>query len=180
MKATHPDVHLVLIGSGPDRAELERHSAAAGLRDRIPLTGPLPQEQVFEKIQASFALVLPSFHETQGIVLLEANACGKPVIASDIPGICEVVRHGETGWMTPAGDAAQLAASINRLFEDPSASVRMGEAGRRHVEENFAWEQIALETERLYGQIMAEKATALRAKRLRAQLAKTPFLLQIA
>jgi len=158
MKSTHPDIHLTMVGSGPYQAELERRILAAGLRDRITLTGALPQKQVFEKIQASFALVAPSFHETQGIVLLEANACGKPVIASDIPGIREVVLHGQTGWMIPAGDAAHLTDAINHFYKNPIEAAAMGEAGRLHVQEKFAWEKIALETERIYGEVMAQKS----------------------
>ncbi len=158
MKSVRPDVRLVMVGDGPERAELERTIEQSGLKDRILLTGALPSAQVFEHIRSSFALVLPSFHETQGIVLLEANACGKPVVASDIPGICEVVRQGETGLMTPAGDSLGLAATINQMFEHPADAIRMGAVGRQHVAEKFSWEQIALDTERLYGRVLAQKS----------------------
>ncbi len=157
MKLTRPEMHLVMIGDGPSRVALEQSIAEAGLQSRITLLGALPSEQVFAHIKASFALVLPSFHETQGIVLLEANACKVPVVASDIPGIREVVRQGETGWMSPVGNAALMAASINRLFDDPDEAFCMGEAGYHHVKDKFAWEKIAIETERLYGQVLASR-----------------------
>lgn len=157
MKSVRPDVRLVMVGDGPERAALERTIAQSGLKDRISLMGALPSEQVFEHIRSSFALVLPSFHETQGIVLLEANACGKPVIASDIPGIREVVRQGETGWMVTAGDPLELAAAINRVHNYPADARLMGETGRQHVSEKFSWKKIALETERLYGRVLAQK-----------------------
>lgn len=158
MKMVHPEVHLVVVGDGPDRAQLEQQIQTLGLTDRISLIGAQPSERVFEQIQDSFALVLPSFHETQGIVLLEANACAKPVIASDIPGIREVVRQGETGWMVPAGAPRELAAAINRVYNYPEDAQMMGETGRQHVSEKFSWEKIALETERLYGQVLAQKS----------------------
>lgn len=169
MKNVPLEVQLVMVGDGPARAELENAISVAGLRHRVFLTGALPSEQVFEKIRQSFALVLPSFYETQGIVLLEANACGKPVIASDIAGIREVVRQDETGWMVPVGDPAALASCITRLFEKPDEVARLGEAGRRHVREKFSWEKIALETERFYGQVLAEKMTRSAQKRVKSE-----------
>lgn len=163
MKTAHPAIRLTIVGDGPERGALEAAIDSAGLRHRVALTGALPQEKVYEHIHAAFALVLPSFHETQGIVLLEANACGKPVIASDIPGIREVVRQGETGWLFPVGDAQALAAYINRTWERSEESAALGQAGRQHVADCFAWEKIALETERLYGHVLAQKKWAVSA-----------------
>lgn len=160
MKTTHPAIRLTIVGDGPDRSVLEAAIDSAGLRHRVTLTGALPQEKVYEHIHAAFALVLPSFHETQGIVLLEANACGKPVIASDIPGIREVVRQGETGWLFPVGNAQALASYINRTWAQAEESAALGQAGRHHVADCFAWEKIALETERLYGHVLAQKRWA--------------------
>lgn len=157
MKQVRQDVHLRLIGDGPDRPALEKAIRQSGLSNRIECCGAQTQAVVFAEIQASFALVLPSYHETQGIVLLEANACARPVIASDIPGIREVVRHGETGSLVPAGAPQALAGAINWLFEHPAAIAQWGQAGRAQVAQKFSWTKIALETERLYGRVMAIK-----------------------
>lgn len=157
MKQVHPDVHLRLVGDGPDRPALEKAIRQAGLTSRIECCGAQTQAVVFAEIQASFALVLPSYHETQGIVLLEANACARPVIASDIPGIREVVRQGETGSLVPAGDPQALAGAINWLFEHPASITQWGQAGQAQVAQKFSWAKIALETERLYGQMLASK-----------------------
>jgi len=158
MKYVHEDIHLTMVGDGPERKALEQKIEKMNLQDRITFTGALPSKQVFEKIESSFALVLPSFHETQGIVLLEANACGKPVIASDIPGIREVVIPDKTGILTPVGDPITLSEAINDLYSDPAKAEQMGQAGRQHVAEHFSWENIALQTERLYGQVLAQKS----------------------
>jgi len=158
MKQVPTRIHLTMIGEGSERAEIEQQIAAAGLQSRIRLLGAQPSEVVFEHLHRAAALVLPSFHETQGIVLLEANACGKPVVASDIPGIREVVTNGENGLLTPVGDPKKLAACIAEMFENPVAAARMGEAGCVIVREKFAWEKIALCTERLYGNLLAEKS----------------------
>jgi glycosyltransferase involved in cell wall biosynthesis len=155
MRKVKPHIHLNMIGAGPERAGIERAIAAAGLGDRVHLLGVLPQEQVFAQIKQAYALVLPSFHETQGIVLLEANACAVPVIASDIPGIWEVVEHGVNGLLTKAGDADALCENINWLFSHPEAATEMGQAGRNIVSTRFCWENIALETEKLYWKLMA-------------------------
>lgn len=158
MRRVHPRVRLTMIGNGPERAGLERAIEAAGLGERVQLLGALPQEQVFEQIRRSFALVLPSFHETQGIVLLEANACAVPVVASDIPGIREVVTHQMNGLMAPAGDAEGLSRQINWLFANPQEAIKMGLQGRNTVRTRFSWQHIALETERVYGRLLAEKS----------------------
>ncbi|MEI6411037.1 MAG: glycosyltransferase family 4 protein [Bacteroidota bacterium] len=155
MRKVKAPIRLDMIGDGPERAGLERAISAAGLSDRVRLLGALPQAEVFAHIRTSYALVLPSFHETQGIVLLEANACARPVIASDIPGIREVVQHSVNGLLTKVGNANSLSHQINWLFSHREEADQMGWAGREKVSTDFCWENIALETERLYGQLMA-------------------------
>ena len=100
------------------------------------------------------ALILPSFHETQGIVLLEANTCGKPVIASNINGIKEVVTHGYNGFLCNPYNPEHIAESINRLFSDPDLMKKVGENGRQRVIEKYDWAIIAQQTETLYQQVV--------------------------
>lgn len=157
MQKVPQHVHLVMIGDGEERHALGQAIVEAGLHDRVLFTGSLPSEEVFEWLHRAWALVLPSFHETQGIVLLEANACGKPVVASDLPGTRSVVQQGENGLLVQPGDVAHLAAAIRQVFADPDLARQMGRKGRQIATENFSWEKIALETERLYGSLLAEK-----------------------
>lgn len=157
MKLAAPGTHLTVIGDGPERPEFEKKIAENGLSGRVKLLGAQPEKVVFAEIERAQALILPSFHETQGIVLLEANACARPVIATDIAGIREVVRQGETGWMVEPNNPKALAEAMNWLVENPAEAAKMGENGRAHVSEKFGWEKIALETERFYGRVLATK-----------------------
>jgi glycosyltransferase involved in cell wall biosynthesis len=146
MKQVKPDIHLVMIGDSFERKAFEKHVFTDGLADRITFTGALPNATVFEWIRASYALVLPSFHETQGIVLLEANACGKPVLASDVGGIKEVVQHKENGFLFNPHNIDSIADAINALFEMPKTARQMGERGRELVEKYYTWDKIAEQT----------------------------------
>lgn len=151
-------IRLVVVGDGEDRAEMMRRAEAAGLEERVQFVGSQPPERVFEWVHRARALVLPSYHETQGIVLLEANACGKPVAASDLPGTRSVVTLNENGLLFEAGNVTQMTAAIRAIFDDDELARRLGLRGRAIAAERFSWEKIALETERVYGRILAQKS----------------------
>jgi glycosyltransferase involved in cell wall biosynthesis len=99
---------------------------------------------------------LPSFHETQGIVLLEANACGKPVIASNINGIKEVVKQGYNGLLCNPYNPKHIAETINRLFSDTEGMAKMGKNGRQLVAIKYNWSIIAQQTEKVYRQLILD------------------------
>lgn len=163
MQQVHSAIRLVMIGAGASRPELEKIIAATGLQDRVHFTGVLDQAGVFGWIQQSFALVLPSRHESQGIVLLEANACKKPVIASRIDGITEVVTHGENGLLTTMDVPSELAGHINWMYDHPAEAAQMGQRGQEIVKAKFSWEKIALETIALYTRLIRTKQKAAQA-----------------
>lgn len=117
---------LVLVG----RCFLEEVANLPG----VVALGPLPHPYAIEVLRRSLFTVVPSIlPETFGIVALEAAATGKPVIASDIGGLSDVVVDGETGLLTPAGDSEALAAAMARLLADAELRGRMGEAARRRA-----------------------------------------------
>ena len=132
-------VELVLAGDGELRFEAERLIARRGLGDRIRITGWIDSARVREEILAARALVLPSLSEGLPVVLMEAMALGRPVLTTYVGGIPELVRHGEHGWLFPAGDVAALAEAIEDCLSRPSAELaRMGRAGRMRVLERHA------------------------------------------
>lgn len=124
-------VAAAFIGDGPLRPALERD--AAGL-DAVWIAGDRPPDEVTTWIRACDVLVLPSLAEGRGLVLVEAMACGRAVVASDIPGPDELVHDGRTGLRFPAGDALALADRLARFIRDPGLAPALGAGGRRLVE----------------------------------------------
>ena len=125
---------LVLAGDGELRAELEALTARHALGGRVRITGWLSSEDVRAEILAARALVLPSRAEGLPVVLMEAMSLRRPVLASALAGIPELVRHGENGWLLPPGDLEALVAALEDcLAREPAELLAMGEAARRRV-----------------------------------------------
>lgn len=150
MKAVDSHVKLVLVGEGTERPAIEKLIHTEGLAKRVKLTGALQSDDVMKWVNRCYALILPSFHETQGIVLLEANAYSKPVLASNIGGIKEVVENNQNGLLFNPHDSHDITTKINQLFRNPQLAQQLGEEGKRIVESKFLWDSIAHKTELLY------------------------------
>ena len=128
-----PDLHLTLVGEGAFRPALEAAIAARGLSGRVTLTGWLHEAAVREALAKATALILPSFAEGLPMVVMEAMAAGRPVIATAIAGLPELVSR-DVGWLVPAGDSAALAEAIAALaITPPDRLARMGHAARSLV-----------------------------------------------
>ncbi|MEA3201287.1 MAG: hypothetical protein QOE90_2715 [Thermoplasmata archaeon] len=136
-----PGAHLRLVGAG-DLAERYRKLP------RVEVAGRVDDDQLVEEYQRASVLVLPSTSaaESFGMVLAEANACGRPVVGSRVGGIPFFVRDGENGLLAAPGDAADLAAKIGRLLGDADLRRRLGEAGRARVLAEHRWDALAKET----------------------------------
>ena len=159
MALTDERIQLKMIGEGPERRGLERIiQRTPGLRARVQLLGDQDADAVRHYIQRATALVLPSYHESQGIVLIEAGICGRPVIGASAPGIDEVVLHGETGLLYPPGDHRSLALLIDHLYAQPVLAKALGAAGRRRALTVYNWESIARETMGLYASLIDKNA----------------------
>ncbi len=127
---------LVIVGDGPLRGELERLIDRHGLRDQVWITGFLDNEGVRREMEASRALVMPSFAEGLPVVIMEALALGRPVISTYIAGIPELVEPGRSGWLVPAGAVEPLAAAMAAALTADTAELRaMGRAGADRVAE---------------------------------------------
>ncbi len=150
------DVACTLIGDGPMRTEIEKLIQTKKLEHKIKLLGSLSHLEVMQMIRKSHALILPSFYETQGIVLMEANVQGIPVLASNINGINEVVKHGFNGLLFEAGNSKDMAHKITELFTHPEKAHKMGECGKKFVIDKFHWSKIAKDTEQLYYNALAQ------------------------
>jgi glycogen(starch) synthase len=138
----HPDVELVLAGDGPERAALERRAHSGPCADRIRFIGGVPHSHAASLFRGSSAFVLPSRHEPQGIVVLEAMAAGTPLLATRVGGVPETVRDGENGLLVDGGSADALAAGLRAMLADPAgARERAGRAAREV--ERFDWARLA-------------------------------------
>jgi colanic acid/amylovoran biosynthesis glycosyltransferase len=108
-------VHLTLVGDGPLRGAIERAISHEGLGMQVSLTGWLDEAGVRDALEGSHGLVLSSFAEGLPMVVMEAMAAGRPVISTQIAGVPELMRHGKTGWLVPAGDVEALVEAITDM-----------------------------------------------------------------
>jgi glycosyltransferase involved in cell wall biosynthesis len=142
---SYPNARCVLVG-GPHALEpdypafLAERIRALGLGHQVFLTGP--QQNVPEWMQAMDVVVHASDREPFGMVIVEAMALGKPVVAGAAGGPTEIVADGVTGLLSPYGDAAALAAAIRRYLDDPALARRLGAAGRERAQQ-FSTERFA-------------------------------------
>jgi colanic acid/amylovoran biosynthesis glycosyltransferase len=134
LRDSHPDLHLTLIGDGEMRAEIEAEIARQGLTECISLIGWVDEARVTAELAASHGLVMPSFAEGLPMVVMEAMAAARPIIATYIAGTPELVQPGQTGWLVPAGDVTALAEAVAALHDAPLATLnKMGQTARTRV-----------------------------------------------
>jgi glycosyltransferase involved in cell wall biosynthesis len=130
---------VVICGDGPERHDLQRQAAAAGLHDRVRLIGPVSRQNIPAYFAAAELFVHPAVLEAAGNVILEALASGCPVVATASGGPTEYLVEGVTGFTVPVGDATRLAARIRLLLTSPEQRDRMGQAARANAEQNYAY-----------------------------------------
>ncbi|MBK8562343.1 MAG: glycosyltransferase family 4 protein [Saprospiraceae bacterium] len=159
MKTVRKDIRLVMVGDGEARPVLEEIIAENKLQDRIQLTGSLDSKGVNAWLEQCSALILPSYHETQGIVLMEANALGKPVIATAVGGVPEVVVNRKNGLLLGNHDIKTLTWGINYLFTNSFFAGQWGQWGRFYMQEKFNWEKIPRQTEAVYQSLVPANLT---------------------
>ncbi|HEV2914258.1 MAG TPA: glycosyltransferase [Pyrinomonadaceae bacterium] len=144
---------LRIIGEGPERSRLNGIIAAHALSDRVTLEGGMTHADLPEAYRQSQIVVVPSVRDRSGDrdglpnVILEALACGRPVVASRISAIGSVITHGETGLLVPPGNRLALAEALERLAARPEQRERLGHNGRERVEREY---EVGHCTERLY------------------------------
>jgi glycosyltransferase involved in cell wall biosynthesis len=158
-RAAGVDVTADVVGEGPIRPALEAHARARGLGSAIRFHGFVSDQELIRHYADCHAFVLPAVVDEKGdveglgVVLIEALAYARGVIASAAGGITDIVHHDRTGLLVPPGDAVALADAIRGLARDPARLARLGAAGRSHVEQHFAWDAVIGKLVDLYSRL---------------------------
>ncbi|OGL72361.1 hypothetical protein A3F28_00765 [Candidatus Uhrbacteria bacterium RIFCSPHIGHO2_12_FULL_57_11] len=143
------DAHLVLVGDGVLRAELENQTSILGLSDAVTFLGALPHQEALRQIARGEVFACPSLAEGLGIVFIEAQAVGTPAIGTRVGGIPDVIEDGRTGLLIPSADPSALAEAILRIFRDPESAGRMAVAAEDKLG-RFDWNRIAAQVAEIY------------------------------
>lgn len=141
---------LWIIGRGPKRKKLENLAKKLGIGEKVKFLGFVPDDVLPEYMCKCHVLVLPSRWEPFGMVLLEAMACGRPVIGSRVGGIPEIIKDGENGFLFEPLDHRELAMKLELLREDEGLRKKLGANARRSVEEGYSWEIVVERVEKVY------------------------------
>jgi len=153
-------LHLVVAGDGPQWTELQQLTASCGLSRRVHFCGSVWGRAKTYLLQNALAVAMPSrVSEGLPLVALEAFAAGKPVIASDVPGLNELVRPNRTGWLFPENSVAALSAAIRQVMADPGSAERLGRQARETAA-SYHWPKIALRHVELYQHAIGNRAAS--------------------
>jgi glycosyltransferase involved in cell wall biosynthesis len=151
-----PDAQLLIAGEGIMENFIRLLIRNLELGDHVKLLGFVPDEELPDLYSLSRVFVLPSLYcESFGITILEAMAAGKPVVASNVGGVPEVIEDGVTGLLFKRGDERDLAGSVLRILTDRDLALDLAGKARRSVEENFSWFVVVDKMERLYEELLA-------------------------
>jgi glycosyltransferase involved in cell wall biosynthesis len=151
-----PNAHLMIVGEGSRREALEAQVVDLGLTKHVTLTGR--RDDIPSVTAALDVAVLPSYREAQGLSILEAMALSRPVVASNVGGIPEMIESGETGLLVPPHDAVALADAIARLLTDHPYADTLARAGHDLVYERFCVELMVRAVETIYDESVADEA----------------------
>lgn len=148
-----PAAKMVFAGDGDLRDTLERQSIELGLKDHVRFVGRQSHAEVYRLLNKSIMLVAPSRYEPFGLVALEAAQMGRPVVASRVDGLAEIVAHGETGLLIEPESTEQLAEAILALLNHPTTRVELGRRARQRAEAMFSFHSFLDSYEDLYHQV---------------------------
>ncbi len=153
LKSTRPDLRLYVVGDGPDR-DASRQLLPAGLRSDVVFLGRVGQDELPRFYRSCDLFVAPALGgESFGIVLIEALAAGRPVVASDIPGYASVLTDGVTGRLVPPRDPDALAGAIGALLDNPATARALADAGHEMVS-RYDWDAVAQQARRVYTRVV--------------------------
>lgn len=154
---------LIIVGQGPEKVKLEQLAKEKKLDHRIIFAGFVNDENLRNYYQNCAVLVLPAITDEKGdteglgVVLIEALNYKKPVIASNVGGITDIVIDGKTGLLVPEKNSEELAKALKKILKDESLAAKLGEQGYNYVKEKFGWSKIIKELKRVYEEVVKNK-----------------------
>lgn len=150
-----PNLKVIFVGEGQTEAELRNLSRKLNIEDKIIFTGF--RTDIAEITFIFDVACLPSLWEGMGRSVLEALACGKPVVASRVGGIADLIHNGITGFLVPAQDTIALASAIIKLLKDEGLRIRMGQEAKRSIDAKFSAQKMAEDIEAVYSGLLRKK-----------------------
>ena len=161
--AAEVDARVAIVGKGDPKVEEELRRVAGELRlgDRVIFAGKVPEDELIRWYRDCDVFCLPAIVDSQGeteglgVVLLEALTYARPVVASDVGGIPDIVRHGRTGLLCPQKDPEALARALLELLRDSERAAQLGRQGREMVEKEFSWKHVLGQWEVFYAEARA-------------------------
>jgi phosphatidylinositol alpha-1,6-mannosyltransferase len=147
---TIPDTTYLIVGDGPCRRDLEKQARELGVAERVVFAGQVCDAELPDYYALSDVFIMASREQAEdctvegfGIVYLEANACGKPVIGGRSGGVPDAVQDGETGLLVDPHSPEEVARALMNLLTDRTRAARMGKVGRARVVQEFSWSRMA-------------------------------------
>jgi len=156
-----PEATYVIVGEGPDEERLRELVQSVGVGNCVVFTGSVPDKDLPAWYNAADVVVMPNREEGSdvegfGIVFLEANGCGKPVIGGRSGGAVDAIVNGETGYLVDPYDSQAIAEAVVRLLTDPALAHRIGAQGREWAQE-FSWKRAARQVQTLTAEVVSDR-----------------------
>jgi len=148
------DVKLRIVGNGPDKLYLMKLTEALKIKDKVIFEGLVPHNEMPHYYQRCDIFCFPTLGEPFGKAIIEAMACAKPVIASNIGGPAEIIQNKKNGLLVPPAQPKILATKIHELLDDEKRTKKMGTHARKTVMEEYCWEKISETYHSLYKNLM--------------------------
>ncbi len=149
-----PQCHLLLIGDGEERMSCQEASHSLGLAQQITFVGEV--ENVVEYLNVTDCYVFPSRLEGMPNVILEAMACGLPIITTEIPGIVEIINDGESGMLIPPKNISALANSLTTILSNPELGLQFGKAARKRAEQHYSFKVLGKRYFEIYQKLLEQ------------------------
>jgi glycogen(starch) synthase len=153
-----PLARLIIAGDGPERPKLEQQAIELGLADVVKFVGWVAPEQVPTVINSATVVVMPSWREGLPWVALEAALLARPVVATSVGGLPDVIVHQQTGLLVKPGDSSAIAEAIILLLDHPERARQMGENARHRAQDVFSWARYVDAYDELYRKLIGEFA----------------------